>query len=322
MRQLIAGVFSIVTFLSTAALLAQPPGAPHLSEAIKLERDINYAGTSNPKQTLDLLLPKEPKTDKPLPVIVGIHGGAWVGGDRRGELGNIAPLVASGDYAAVTIEYRLSGEAKWPAQIYDCKAAIRWVRANAEKYHFDPDKIGVIGGSAGGHLVALLGTTGGVAALEGDIGPNKRVSSKVEAVVDEFGPSDFLTIGDYPSHLKHNAPDSPESKLLGVPLLEHKDLAKAASPITYVAAGDPPFLIIHGDADQVVPFNQSERLDAALKKAGDESTLIAVTGAGHGGFRNPEVAHRIRQFFDKHLRGKDETISAEPIPQSPAKPAR
>jgi len=328
MHRLTCLCWSSAAFLCAATALAQPPrGAPlgaggrNLPDSIKIERDINYAGTNNPKQVLDLLLPKTPKGDKPLPVVVGIHGGAWSGGDRIGEMHNIVPLVASGDYAGVTIEYRLSGEATWPAQIFDCKAAIRWVRANAAKYHLDPERIGVVGGSAGGHLVAMLGASGGVESLEGDVGPNKGLSSRVQCVVDEFGPSDFLTIGDYPSQLKHNAANSPESKLIGGALLDHKEQARAASPITYVAAGDPPFLIIHGDADPVVPFNQSERLQAALKKAGVESILIAVTGAGHGGFRNPEVDHRIRQFFDKHLRGQEVTISAEPIPQTPAKPA-
>ena len=128
-----------------------------LPDTVKVEKDIPYAGTKNPAQTLDLLLPKTPKGDKPLPVVVNIHGGAFKMGDKAMGLGEIVPLVAGGDYAGVTINYRLSGEALWPAQIHDCKAAIRWVRANAAKYHLDPDRIGVIGGSAGGHLVAMLG---------------------------------------------------------------------------------------------------------------------------------------------------------------------
>jgi acetyl esterase/lipase len=232
-------------------------------------------------------------------------------------------LVATGDYAGVTINYRLSGEAPWPAQILDAKAAIRWVRANAEKYHLDPDRIGVIGGSAGGHLVALLGTSGGVEALEGDPGPYPGVSSKVRCVVDEFGPSELLAMGDPPGFSAHNAANSPESRLLGGPILERREIARAASPITYVSKDDPPFLIIHGDKDPTVPFDQSERLAKALKTSGVEVWFIKVEGGGHGGFRNPELPRRIRQFFDKNLRDLAVgTISEEPVANSQAVPRR
>jgi acetyl esterase/lipase len=230
-------------------------------------------------------------------------------------------MIGTGNYAAASIEYRLSGEDTWPAQIHDCKAAIRWLRAHAEKYHIDPDRIGVIGGSAGGYLVAMLGTGGDITDLEGDLGPHKGVSSKVKCVVDQFGPSDLLAIGDYPSLLDHKAPGSPESKLIGGTLLEHKGTAKAASPITYVTKDDPPFLIIHGDKDMTVPYNQSERLARALKEAGVDVLFIKIEGGGHGNFRNPEVQRRVRQFFDKHLRDQAVgTISEEPIPAGEATP--
>ena len=244
-------------------------------------------------------------------MVVNIHGGGFKGGDKAMGLGEIVPLVAGGDYAGVTINYRLSGEALWPAQIHDCKAAIRWVRANAAKYHLDPDRIGVIGGSAGGHLVAMLGASGDNKELEGDVGAYKGTSSRVQCVVDQFGPTDFLAMGG-----SHDDADSPESELIGGALQEHKDLARAASPITYITAKTAPMLILHGDRDPMVPYSQSVRLHAAMKKAGAESTFITVQGAGHGGFRNPEVAKRIRQFFDKQLRGQDATISDSPIPNT------
>jgi enterochelin esterase-like enzyme/acetyl esterase/lipase len=300
---------------------AQGAGAgepPRLPDSITLQKDISYAGTDNPRQRLDLLLPKSPRGDRPLPVIAFIHGGAWMGGNKSQALGRLAELVASGEYAGVSIGYRLTGEASWPSQIHDCKAAVRWLRGNASKYHLDPDRIGVWGSSAGGHLVAMLGTGGGVEALEGDLGPHKGVDSRVRCVVDEFGPSDLLTIGDYPSRIDHNGADSPESKLLGGAIQQHKESARAASPITYVSKDDPPFLIIHGNDDQTVPFNQSERLHKALKEAGVESLFVKVEGGGHGGFRNPELSRRIRQFFDKHLRGRESTISDEPLPNSVA----
>ncbi len=279
-----------------------------LPDTIRVEKDIPYAGTNNPAQTLDLLLPKNPTDDKPLPVVVNIHGGAFKMGDKSMGVGEIAPLVASGDYAAVTINYRLSGEAIWPAQIHDCKAAIRWVRANAAKYHCDPDRIGAIGGSAGGHLVAMLGTSGGVESLEGDIGPYQGTDSRVQCVVDQFGPTDLLAMGG-----SHDDARSPEAELIGGALQEHKELAKAASPITYVSHHTPPLLIIHGDNDPHVPFNQSEILYAALQKADVECIFIPVRGGGHGGFRNPEIASRIRQFFDKYLRHQEQEISAAPV---------
>ena len=158
----------------------------------------------------------------------------------------------------------------------------------------------MIGGSAGGHLVAMLGTSGGVATLEGEVGPYKGTSSKVTCVVDQFGPSDLLAMGG-----SHDSPESPESLLIGGAVQEHKDAARAASPITYVTRDDPPFLIFHGTKDPLVPFNQSERLAAKLNETGVDCIFVPVTGAGHGGFRNPEVPKRIRQFFDRHLRGKD-----------------
>jgi acetyl esterase/lipase len=306
-----------------AYLVGSRPGGASLPPEVKVEKDIGYAGAESPRQALDLYLPRTPKSDKPLPVVVNIHGGAWLAGDKSQGVGAIAGLVASGDYAAASVGYRLSGEATWPAQIHDCKAAIRWVRANAEKYHLDPDRIGVIGGSAGGHLVAMLGTSGGAKDLEGDLGPYKEVSSNVRCVVDEFGPSELLTMGDAPSSLDHNAPNSPESKLLGGHILKSREIARAASPITYVSKDDPPFLIIHGDKDMTVPFDQSDRLTKALKESGVDVLFIKVEGGGHGGFRNPEIPRRVRQFFDKHLRDQDVgTISEEPVPNTSAATGR
>ena len=295
---------------------AQPLGPPRVPDAVRLEADISYADSDHPRQRLDLLLPRKPASDKPLPVVAFIHGGAWLGGDKRGGWGNVTSYVVSGQYAGVSIGYRLSQDAKWPAQIHDCKAAIRWLRGNAKKYNLDPERIGVWGASAGGHLVAMLGTSGDVKDLEGTLGKHADLSSRVQCVVDYFGPSDFLTIGKYPSKLAHDAADSPEAKLIGGAIAERQDAARNASPVTFATKDDPPFLILHGDKDDVVPYNQSERMDEALKKAGASSVLVKVEGAGHG-FGGEEINRRVRQFFDKHLRGVEATISDAPIAAPP-----
>ena len=249
--------------------LGQPQSIP---ESIKAELDIPYAGTENPRQRLDLYVPKTTKGDKPLPVVVFIHGGGWQAGDKRGGFGTVRPLVMTGEYAGVSVGYRLTGEAIWPAQIHDCKAAIRWLRANARKYNLDADRIGVTGNSAGGHLVAMLGTSGDVPELEGALGEHVKESSRVACVVDQYGPTDLLTMGG-----SHNNPNSPESRLVGGGAIqENQDAARKASPITYVSKNDPPFMLIHGTSDPVVPFNQSELLAAALKNVGIEALLLSL----------------------------------------------
>ncbi|MCA1964047.1 MAG: alpha/beta hydrolase [Prosthecobacter sp.] len=273
--------------------------------------DQAYAGTDNPKQRLDLFLPKERKSEKPLPVIVFIHGGAWAREDRVFSASKVLNFVRSGDYASVTVSYRLSGEAKWPAQIHDTKAAIRWVRGNAAKFGLDPERVGVMGSSAGGHLVSLLGTSGGVQALEGDLGEYTAQSSRVSCVVNLWGPQDFTL----PLMFKDGAPvieDPAVADLLGGPLAENHDQVLAASPVTYVSEDDPPFLTLHGTKDPRVDFKHAERLHAALTAAAVPSLLIPILDGGHGP-QAPEMPERIRAFFDKHLRGLDADLSSAPL---------
>lgn len=308
-NKLILSLVALTIAMNSGTLSAQPtPNSKgpsgiyaRLPESIKVEKDIPYAGTTNWRQTLDLLLPKAKEGEKPLPVIVAIHGGAFLSGDKSGAIGDVAGLVATGEYAGASINYRLSGEAIWPAQIQDCKAAIRWIRANAAKYNIDPDRIGVIGSSAGGHLVAMLGVTDGV--KEFDTETNAGVSSRVQAVVDNFGPTDFLQMDAHrvPNGQLHDPADSPESKLVGGAIQSNKDKAAKANPITYVTKNVPPFLIVHGDADPLVPHHQSMLLEAALKNAGAPVTFYTVKGAGHGGFRDPKIPEMTKDFFAKHL---------------------
>ena len=263
-------------------------------------RDIEYVPGGHERQKLDLYLPRqgaEPNDPNgPTPLIVWVHGGAWLGGSK--ERPQAIGFVEKG-YAVASINYRLSQHGIFPAQIEDCKSAIRWLRANAGKHGFDPNRIGVWGASAGGHLVALLGTAGDVS--ESDVGPNRGVSSRVQAVCDFFGPTDLAKMGDFWSTMDHDSPDSPESKLIGGPVQESTDKAQRANPITYVTKDDPPFLIVHGDKDPLVPHNQSELLEEALKQAGVEVTFYTVPNGGHGGFKDPQVDILVTEFFRKHL---------------------
>lgn len=298
--------------LTPAGAHAQRPmRTPPLPESVRAERDIPYAGTEHARQRLDLYLPKAPQADK-LPLVVFIHGGAWLAGDRSGGARQVLQFVESGDYIGASIGYRLSGDATWPAQIHDCKAAIRWLRAHAAEYGIDPDRIAVMGSSAGGHLAALLGTSGDVAAVEGDLGEHDDVSSRVACVVDYFGPADLLTMGDYPSQIDHNSADAPEARLLGGAVQEHKELAREASPVTHVTQDDPPFLILHGTNDMIVPFHQSVELDEKLRESQVESIFIYIEQGGHG-FNAPEAEKRVQAFLDKHLRGVESDISSEPV---------
>ncbi len=261
----------------------QPP------PSVQVVRDLEYVPGGHERNRLDLYLPE--KATRPLPVIVWVHGGGWTNGDKvRGP----AQDFATNGFAVAAINYRFSQQAIFPAQIHDCKAAVRWLRANATKYGLDADHIGAWGASAGGHLVALLGTTAEVKELEGAASNNDK-SSRVQAVVDWYGPTDFLTVG---------AKDT-RTRLLGGDPQANKDKAAKASPMTYVSKDAAPFLIMHGDRDKTVPISQSETFAQALQKAGADATFVIVKGAGHGGrlFTGPENLKQVETFFRKHLTG-------------------
>lgn len=288
-------VSSMVLLLGACAPAQQNrPQNRNLPPGVKVLRDVEY-GKESAAQKLDLYLPEQAQA--PLPLIIWVHGGAWLGGDKA----QCPALVATRNgYAVASLNYRLSQEAKFPAQIEDCKGAVRFLRAHAREYNLDAQRFGAWGSSAGGHLVALLGTSGDVKELEGKVGDNEEFSSRVQAVCDWFGPTDFLKIGDFPSNLKHNEPDSPESRLIGGPILENREKAIRANPITYLTKDDPPFLIMHGDKDMTVPLNQSELLRDALQNAKMDVQYQVIEGAGHG-FGGPQILQTVRAFFDKHL---------------------
>jgi acetyl esterase/lipase len=259
-------------------------------------------GTGGARSLSLHLLRPHPAPAAPLPAIVGIHGGAFMHGNKEAWLARLLPLVRRG-YACASIEYRLSGEAIWPAQIEDCKCAVRFLRAHAAALGIDPARIGAWGSSAGGHLAALLGLAADAPALEGQGGWPEH-SSAVQAVCDWFGPADFISLGEQPSTIDHRGADSREGRLLGGAVTERQEAARAASPITYITGDAPPFLIVHGTADPLVPYAQSELLYDRLMRAGGDVTFGAFPGAEHGGaaFEHAATGELVAAFFDKHLR--------------------
>lgn len=291
-------------------------------DGVKIDREVRYASDENPRHTLDLYRPKYGRSKK-MPVIVFIHGGGWQRGNKLGGGQFVLPFVSSQQFTGVSIGYRLSGEAKWPAQLHDVKAAIRWLKANAERLNIDPDRIAVWGTSAGAHLAALLGVTGDADGyLEGIVGEHGTFKSDVKCVIDWFGPSELLRMNDFPSTINHDAKDSPESRLIGGPIQTLKAIARQASPVSHITAGDAAFLIMHGNKDKLVPIDQSIRFDAALKKARVPSTFVKVEGAGHGVFSHPEVSVRIRKFLERHLLDRENVkVSAESIVLPKPKPS-
>jgi len=255
-------------------------------EDVKVYRDLEYANVDGQSLKLDLYVPE--KTDDKPPLLVWVHGGGWTKGSKSQFNPMFVRLTAEG-YAAASIDYRLDGLTSHPKQIHDCKGAIRWLRANADKYGYDVTRIGVGGGSAGGHLVLLLGLSSGIEELEGDVGGNTDQSSQIQAVVDLFGPSDLGLFAKKSDHFRPNK--TPE-------------LLKSASPVTYLTKDDPPLLIFHGDKDQLVPLSQSEHVHNLYQEMGLESSLHIIEGAGHGGpqFSDPTRYELAKEFFARHIK--------------------
>ncbi len=286
-----------------------------LPENVIKSADIPYLDAENPRQALDLYLPKIRSSEDPLPVVCWIHGGGWRNGNK--DKARLAlDAVKSGDFAGISIGYRLTDEAQWPSQILDCKNAIRWIRRNADKYGFDPDRIGVAGSSAGGHLVTMLGVSNGIESLEKGEG-DSTVSSEIACVVDFFGPTELLKMNEQGSSMDHNAADSPEALLIGGAIQKHKDKAIAASPISYVSKDDEPILIIHGTEDPLVPYQQSVDFEKALESKGVDVTLITVKKGGHGKGFPPKANELALQFFRNYLLGEKKPITDQELSALP-----
>lgn len=301
--------------LLTTVVLAQSGKPFNLPAGIKMEKDIAYIEGGDEAQKLDIYLP-ETASEKPLPLIVHIHGGGWRGGSKFPC--PVAAMVLKG-YAVASVEYRFSQKAIFPAQIQDCQAAIRWLRAHAKHYNLDPDHLGAVGGSAGGHLSALVGTSGGKKAFPA-IGGHLDQSDRVQAVIDIYGPADFTTVVQQAAEDQNaknifafNTPSDPYSSLIGTQL-DDKPKADAVSPVHYVSKDNPPFLILHGTHDTLVPYAQSVQLEAALKAQNIPVWLQTLPGAGHGGpaFGKPAVIQLMQAFFDRHLKGADVEIKLVP----------
>lgn len=290
--------------ITLIALLAVCLTGGVLRAEVTLEENITYGEGGDTELKLDIA---QPGGDGPFPAIVFIHGGGWYQGNRQGYRSQIMEAAKRG-YVAATISYRLmkfdeekkettTATPNFPAQIHDAKASIRWLRANAKKYHVDPDRIGVTGGSAGGHLSLLVGLTDAQSNLEGE-GGNPDQSSRVQAVVNVFGPTDMAachktTVVAWIFRL-----------FMGGTPVETAETYKAASPITYVSQDDPPVLTLHGDRDMLVPIAQATILDEKMKAAGAPHTLMIFEGQGHG--FGGEYAQRSMtatwEFFDQHLK--------------------
>ena len=252
--------------------------------------DINYAGDTLVSHRMDVYSPEVSKPSYPAVMI--IYGSAFFGDNlkQRAYKALGEPLLNSG-FAVVTVNHRSSRDAIFPAQIQDIKAAVRFIKGSGSRFQIDTSFIGVTGYSSGGNLSAMTGTSGSVkcmtinsesAEIEGNVGNFTSYSSSVDAVVDWFGPTDFQSMDSCGSEMVHDAPDSPESILIGAPIQENDDLCALANPITYLDPDDPPFLIVHGDADPLVPHCQSEKLFNALQKINVTSQFILVPGGGHG----------------------------------------
>jgi acetyl esterase/lipase len=258
--------------------------------AVRIEKDVDYLGPGHAEKA-DLYLPAEIPPGKRVPAVVIIHGGGFTGGkkDAAREL-NIGSTLAANGYVGMSIDYALAapGRPTWPRNLHECKTAVRWLRRNAERLHVDPDRIGAIGGSAGGHLATMLALTGPDAKLDPK-GPYGEYSCRVRCAVDLYGPAELRF---------------PTAMIAGTPE-QAPELYKQASPITHATPDDPPMLILHGTADTTVPYQQSELLASVLKKVGIKHELMLIEGAPHTFHLQPkqkDLRPVVLGFFDQHLK--------------------
>ncbi|NLX99165.1 MAG: alpha/beta hydrolase [Rhodopirellula sp.] len=280
--------------LKVAAALACLVSAAPAAGEVRIEKDVAYLGPDRQEKG-DLYLPADVPDGRRCPAVLIIHGGGWTGGDKGAarEI-NIGTNLAANGYVGFSINYVLAkGNPVWPQNLYDCKTAVRWLRKNADRLKIDPEHIGVIGGSAGGHLAAMVALTDPESGLDPP-GPYGEFSCRVQAGVDLYGPADLLTW----------LPDRPGLGMLPASRAEDRGLYRLASPGTHADKDDPPLLILQGTADGTVPVEQSERLAAALAKAGTRHELIVIEGAPHSFHLQPkqrDLRPVVLGFFERYL---------------------
>lgn len=278
--------------------MAQEPDTLALANT-KLIRNIPYVVNGNKLQNFDLYIPKD--ATKPMPVLLWIHGGAWEGGLKKWI--DPAYLINSG-YAIASINYRFSDTAIFPAQIQDCNEAIYFIWKNAEKYNLDRSKLIVGGQSAGGHLASLIGlsTNNNIAEFYNGISKSKDI--KFRAILDFYGPADLNVVHGKATSMDYDSENSALTRFLGAATLDRPDIAKKASPVTYIDKKDPPILILHGDVDDIVPFWESRQFHSWLTLAGVKSQLIKLEGSGHGGgaFASDETQKKVKDFLSAALK--------------------
>lgn len=301
--------------LFTATCVAQVPptdfgGFQKSENTAKFSKkfaDLNYAGDNEGYHTLDIYLPE--KGEGPFPVIVHIYGSAWFSNNSKNmaDINTICAALLDAGYAVATPNHRSSGDAKYPAQINDIKAVVRFLRGNAEKYNLNPEFIGASGFSSGAHLASLMGATNGVKEakmgdvtmdLEGKVGNYLDCDSKVYAVCEWSGPIDLLNMDCAgPAQWK----PSPEEVVMGMPLEGNEDSYRLLSPVYMMDKDDVPFLVFHGNEDNVVPVCQGRIINQALQDAGIEHEYVEVEKGGHGfNMYSPENLRKMTDFFDKH----------------------
>lgn len=297
--------FCAVMLTNSAANAATPtPTSASLlkpATAYTSRKDIRYStlSTSN-NLKLDLYTPNNDSA--PDPLIIYVHGGGWIGGSKNDECPPFQKNFMKRGWAVACVNYRLSTEAQWPAQIIDVKSAVRFLRANATTYKLYAPKIGMWGGSAGGQLTAMAATSANIA--EFDKGQNLTVSSSIQAARDDFGPTDFVKWVQDPCCTVLQGPFSYLNPLFGGPVLSNQAKAATASPMTYVNGDEPPISIAHGDADTAVPYNQSQLLYSSLLNAGDTTSLEILPGLKHAdaGFYTTTQQDKVSNFFNTYLR--------------------
>lgn len=314
---------AFIWFALALAAFAQP----NVPRSTPTHAGIDYAAADPPSSNghkLDLYLP--PPGPRPAPVVIWTGGSAWMADNGRNLAGILAARLNPEGYAVAGVSIRSSFQAKFPGQVHDIKAAIRWLRANASKYSLDADHIGVMGDSSGGWTTAMAALTGDAPELEGAVGVT-GVSSKVQAAVAFYPPTDFAVMdawalrkcgaGGAGGNSCHDGEGSPESRLLGCALPTCPEKVRAADPANYVTQADPPIMILHGDSDQLVPHNQGERLYMALNKACKDAIFISLPTAPHGNWNGFLTDDKLRQAATIRSTTSAGCAIANPTPFTP-----